>query len=278
MRPFQNVPWPLARSVLTVLTIAGLALSGCGAPPVASTPTSPPPAPTVAQAVAPTLSIDHATLQEKEKTPEVSTDELRQLLATKRATVFDARPFKEYAISHIPGVLNVAPKPGQPMSQYVSDVAEIERIVKDKATPIVLYCNGPYCGKSKRLAEELLGASFTNVRRYQLGIPTWRALIGLTQIERDGVRYVLENDRTAALFDARDPAEFAAGSLPGARNLVLADVVKAKDDGRLPMEDHNTRIIVIGKDAEQARAVAEAIAKNAFHNVSFYAGTLDSLK
>ena len=58
----------------------------------------------------------------------------------------------------------------------------------------------------------------------------------------------------------------------------MADVVKAKDDGRLPMEDHNTRIIAFGKDAEQARALADSIAKNAFHNVAFYAGTYESLR
>ena len=40
---------------------------------------------------------------------------------------------------------------------------------------VVLYCNGPFCQKSKRLAAELLEAGFTNVRRYQLGMPTWRA-------------------------------------------------------------------------------------------------------
>jgi rhodanese-related sulfurtransferase len=164
------------------------------------------------------------------------------------------------------------------MSQYVSDVAEIERLVKDKTRPLVLYCNGPYCGKSKRLAEELLGAGFTNVKRYQLGIPTWRALVGLTQIEKEGVRYVLDGDRTAVVFDARDADAFKAGSLPGARHLMVAEVVKAKDDGRLPMEDHNTRIIVVGKDAAQARAVADAIAKNAFHNVAFYAGPIEDLK
>ena len=44
------------------------------------------------------------------------------------------------------------------------------------------------------------------------------------------------------------------------------------------MEDHNTRIVVFGKDAAQAREVAEEIAKNAFHNVSFYAGPLADLK
>lgn len=236
------------------------------------------PAPTVVAATSGSVNIFQGTLMEKEKTPEVSTDELRQILAQKSATVFDARPFKEYAVSHIPGALNVAPKAGVAMSQYVSDVAEIGRIVKDKNAPIVLYCNGPFCGKSKRLSEELLDAGYTNIRRYQLGIPTWRALVGITQIELDGVRYVMEGDKTAVFFDARSAEEFKAGSLPGARNLLLADVSKAKDDGRLPMEDHNTRIIVFGRDGEQARAVAEAIAKNAFHNVAFYAGAWDTLK
>jgi hypothetical protein len=48
------------------------------------------------------------------------------------------------------------------------------------------------------------------VRRYQLGIPVWRALGGLTEIELEGLRYVLEGDRTAVFIDARDPKEFAA--------------------------------------------------------------------
>ena len=108
-----------------------------------------------------------------EKTAEVSTTEMKQILEKKTATVFDSRPAREYAVGHIPGALNVAAKPGVPISVYVSDVKEIERTVKgDKGTAIVLYCNGPFCHKSKRLAAELLEAGFTNVRRYQLGMPT----------------------------------------------------------------------------------------------------------
>lgn len=223
-------------------------------------------------------SILHATLMEpNQKTAEVTTDELRQMLKDGSAVVFDARPHMEYATSHIPGALNVAAKPDVPTSVYVSDVAEIGRMVSDKSTAIVLYCNGPFCGKSKRLGEELLEAGFTNVRRYQLGAPTWRALVGVMQIELDGIRYVRGADHTAVFVDARLADEFQAGSLPGARNITIADVVAAKDDGRLPMEDHNTRIIVFGGSAEQARAAAAELAKNAFHNVSFFAGALDDL-
>ncbi len=44
------------------------------------------------------------------------------------------------------------------------------------------------------------------------------------------------------------------------------------------MEDHNTRIIVFGKDGAQAQALAEAIAREAFHNISYFAGTFENLK
>jgi rhodanese-related sulfurtransferase len=221
-----------------------------------------------------------ATLsQPNDKTAEISTEELRRILADRSATVFDARPHAEFAISHIPGAVNVAPKAGVPMSAYVSDVAEIGRVLGErKDAPVVLYCNGPFCGKSKRLADELVAAGYTGVRRYQLGIPVWRALVGVTQIEPEGIRHVREGDRTAVFFDARPAEEFKAGTLTGARHLPKAEVSKAKDDGRLPMEDHNTRIVVFGADAGQAREVAEEIAKNAFHNVSFYAGALADLK
>lgn len=229
-------------------------------------------------------SILHATLLEpSQKTTEVSTDELRRILAERSSLVLDARPFLEYAVSHVPGVLNVSAKPGVPISVYVSDVKEIERLVGgDRTRSLVLYCNGPFCGKSKRLSEELLGAGFTDVRRYQLGIPVWRALGGLTQIEPEGVAYVHAGDRTAVFLDARDPEEFAVGTVPGARSLpasgVKVEVKKAKDDGRLPMEDHNTRIIVFGRDGAQARAVAEAVLKEAFHNVAFFDGTFAAIR
>jgi rhodanese-related sulfurtransferase len=229
-------------------------------------------------------TIQQALLDEpNQRTAEVSTEELRQILAAGTVAVFDARPFREFAVSHIPGARNVAAKAGARMSEYVSDVVEIGRSVGgDKKAPMILYCNGPYCGKSKRLAEELLAAGYTNVRRYQLGIPVWRALGGICQIEAEGLRYVLERDRSAVVIDVRESEQFRAGALPGARNiprsLVLegkdvGEIKRAKDDGRLPMEDHNTRLIVIGSEAAAARYVAQAIAHEAFHNVAYFAGS-----
>jgi rhodanese-related sulfurtransferase len=227
-----------------------------------------------------------ATLGESgQRSPEVSTGELRRILADGSALVLDTRPAREFAISHIPGATNVAAKPGVPMSAYVSDVAEIGRLLEGKKdAPLVLYCNGPYCGKSKRLAEELLAAGYTGVRRYQLGIPVWRALGGVTEIEPDGFRHVAANDRTLVVIDSRESEAARAAPFPNARNIPrggvlegkdVGEVKKAKDDGRLPMEDHNTRLVVVGRDASESRYVAEALAREAFHNVSYFRGSLE---
>ena len=231
----------------------------------------------------PAPNIHSATLGEANpKTPEISTDELRHILADKSAMAFDVRPSLEFSISHIPGAVNVAQKPGTSKALYISDVAEIGRILGgDKSKAIVLYCNGPFCGKSKRVSEDLLAAGFTNVKRYQLGMPVWRALGGVSQIEAEGVRYVSQGDKTAVWLDTRSAAEFAKGSIPGAKRIGL-DVTKggkdnpamqqAKNDGTLPVEDHNTRIIVFGDDLQDVHAIADAIAKEAFDNVVFFAG------
>ena len=221
------------------------------------------------------------------KIPEVSTDELKSFLAEGKTLLLDTRPHLEWSISHIPGAFNVAPKPGMQISMYTSDVAEIVRLTNgNKSQSLILYCNGPFCGKSKRVAEDLLNAGYTEVRRYQLGAPVWRALGGVMVIEPDGINYILEKDQSAVFIDVREPEEFQASTFSNAKNIPRSKVLKgkdvgeiktAKDDGRLPMEDHNTRIIVFGINSTQAREVAEAITQEAFHNVSYFEGNFESL-
>src|SRR5262249_43083293 len=178
-------------------------------------------------------TIYQTTLEElSQRTSEVSTADLRRILADGSATVFDARPPREYAISHIPGAVNVRGKPGRPMSQYVPDAGEIARALDgNTSSGIVLYCSGPFCGRSKRLSEELLAAGFTNVRRYQLGMPVWRALGGSTQIELEAVAYVHDVDRSAVFIDARDSEEFRAGTLPRAVNVPAGGLGRGKGGG-----------------------------------------------
>ncbi len=142
--------------------------------------------------------VNLATLAEaNQKTAEVSTEELRRILADGSATVVDTRSREEFEAGHIPGARML----DAPASDHVNAV---ERMVRgDKSAALVLYCNGPYCQASRRLAEQLVGAGFTNVRRYQLGMPIWRALGGPTAIELGGFLRVYKVDLTAVIFDGR---------------------------------------------------------------------------
>jgi rhodanese-related sulfurtransferase len=213
--------------------------------------------PTIAQNV-----FDATLVESDQKTRDVSTNELRRIIDGRHAVLLDARPPLEFSISHIPSAQNVAPQPGRPAHLYVSDVVEVGRLLKGaKDRPLVLYCNGPFCGKSKRLAAELAEAGYTNVRRYQLGTPGWRALAGAAmQTEVSALRYI-RTDPTAVWVDARESSQFTTESIPGARNIPVSGLKpgkdqgvmkEAKDDGRLPMEDHNTRIVVFGANGKDA--------------------------
>jgi rhodanese-related sulfurtransferase len=208
--------------------------------------------------------------------PEISTTELRWALRESSAIVLDARPYDEYAVSHIPGARPVRGKAGTTPALYVADVTEIIESLPDRDQPLILYCNGLYCGRSERFAEDLAKAGYWNVIRYQLGAPGWRALGGVMQVERPALLRLLAQDKTAVLIDGRSRAE-GKQRLRNAVSIPLRDASKAKDDERLPMTDHNTRIFVVADDGREARRVAEAIVRDAFHNVSFFDGSTDEL-
>src|SRR5215475_215364 len=221
-------------------------------------------------------SVFDGVLSSVASSPEMSTAELRAALTEGSAIILDARPYEEYAVSHVPAARAVPAKAGTTPALYVGDAAEVAKSVPDKTQALILYCNGLFCGRSERLADDLTKLGFQNVRRYQLGAPGWRALGGIMQVEKPALLRLLAQDATAVLIDARA----AIGLKPRLRNGVsipLPEASKAKDDGRLPMTDHNTRIFVIGSNGAEARAVAEAIVHDAFHNVTFFGGAITDL-
>jgi rhodanese-related sulfurtransferase len=200
-------------------------------------------------------------------TPEITTEEMQQLLQAGGTPVLDVRSAQEYANAHIPGSINL----------YEKEVEQIARAYPDKSAAIVLYCNGPFCGKSKRLSQELVSRGYTNVRRYQLGLPVWRALGNTVQTDIVGARYILAGDKTAVWVDARAAADFARGSLPKAVNILRGGAEAANDDGRLPKKDKGARVVVFAETAEEARAVAVEIAHKAYWNSSYFSGSFRDL-
>lgn len=199
-------------------------------------------------------------------TPEVSTEELIRILAEGRVPVLDVRSAREYAIAHIPGSINL----------WEKEVEQVAARYPDRTTPLVLYCNGPYCQKSRRLSAALVERGYKNVRRYQLGLPVWRALGHTVQTDMEGLKYVTDGDRTAVFVDARSTPAEALG-LPGVVRIRKGEADAANEDGRLPHRDKGTRVIVFGADAGEARTVADEIARKAYWNSSFFGGTAEQV-
>jgi len=198
---------------------------------------------------------------------EISTTQLKEILLAGKIPVIDVRPEREHAVSHIPGSINI----------FETEIDRMNELCS-RASGIVLYCNGPYCGKTVRVADSLSKKGCTNIRKYQEGMPVWRALGNTAETALAGFKYVFSSDRTAVFIDARSREEFGAGSVPGAKNLQAGEVDAANDDGRLPYTDHGTRVIVFGGTVEQARRLAEAISHRAYWNSSYLAETYDDLK
>lgn len=213
-------------------------------------------------------TIWQATLGEPNPvTPEVSTEQLQDLLTAGSTPVLDVRSAQEYAIAHIPGAINL----------YEKEVEQITRAYPDKAGALVLYCNGPFCGKSKRLSQNLISRGYTSVKRYQLGLPVWRALGNTVQTDLAGARYIMAGDKTAVWVDARSATDFARGSLSGAVNIRRGEAEAANDDGRLPKKDKGTRVVVFADTPGEARQVAAEVAHKAYWNSSYFGGSFRDL-
>jgi rhodanese-related sulfurtransferase len=217
-------------------------------------------------------NILQATLGETGKTPEISTEQMRAAIHDGTTLVLDTRSRAEFDAGHIPGARNLDAAPA-------AQLGVVETLVGgDKRRALVLYCNGPFCQASRRLGEQLADAGFTNVKRYQLGIPVWRALGGPVAVELPGITRIFKADQTAVYIDARPSEDFAKGSLAGAISAPADDVVSGKlKKMALPEDDFNRRIILIGVDAAQARKLADFMSKRPWHNVSYFAGSYESL-
>ena len=160
---------------------------------------------------------------------------------------------------------------------YGDNIEQIVNTYPDKATPIILYCNGPLCGKSKRTAQPLAEQGYTNIRRYNLS-PVWRAFGNTVQTDLSGLVYILKGDQTAVFVDVRSPELFKADTIPNAVNIQKDEVKAANEDGRLPHKDKGTRVVIFGASGESARQVAEEVAKTAYWNSSYFGGTYEDIR
>jgi len=97
--------------------------------------------------------------------------EARAALAKGAHTFVDAREPDEFAMGHIPGAVNI---PAEALATGLDDA--VAGLAKDK--PLIIYCGGLSCPKSKELAEGLKMSGYTNVTVLPEGMEGWKAAGG----------------------------------------------------------------------------------------------------
>jgi rhodanese-related sulfurtransferase len=214
-------------------------------------------------------------LEKNQPATEITTEQLQQILASGNMPVLDVRFPLEYAISHIPGAINIPPVNNTSVTREVN---QISALYPDPHAEFVLTCNGPFCGKSKRVAAALVTAGYDNFYRYQLGLPVWRALGNTVQTDLDGFAYIFNGDQTAVFVDARAPEAFRHDTVACAVNIQPGEATAANDDGRLPLWDKGARVVVFADDPQVAQNVASEIAKKAYWSSSYFSGTFSDLQ
>lgn len=93
----------------------------------------------------------------------IAREELLERVREGSVVVLDVRPVEEFRAGHIPGAVSL------PLDELERKLAELPR-----DQDIIAYCRGPYCLFAVR-AVELLRAQGFIARRFEEGIPEWKA-------------------------------------------------------------------------------------------------------
>jgi ArsR family transcriptional regulator len=100
---------------------------------------------------------------ERDNLEPVPRAELTRRIKQGLVTVLDVRPDDEFALSHLPGAINV------PLGQLKRQLSKL-----DRKTEIIAYCRGPYCVLSFEAVAQLRKLGF-KARRLEDGLPEWKA-------------------------------------------------------------------------------------------------------
>jgi len=98
----------------------------------------------------------------------IGTAEAARYLSTGRALFVDAREIERYRAGHIISAVSL------PFEEGVVPGAAVATLMR-RAPAVIIYCDGPECRASQRLAERLRDLGYGRLRLYEEGYPAWEA-------------------------------------------------------------------------------------------------------
>lgn len=172
--------------------------------------------------------------------------------AKNSAVLIDARPYKMFLKSTIPGSLSIPD----------TEVEKLKgRFPVHQKEKIIVYCGGFKCGKSHKVAKKLISMGYTNVSVFAGGLPAWKKaglattamaskavkteevkgpkfsknglMYGVDEGTVDGIWFneLISKNKVPSnvqIIDVKSPEEFKDGHLKGAIN-IHAEKLTAKE-------------------------------------------------
>jgi rhodanese-related sulfurtransferase len=213
-----------------------------------------------------------------------------------RMVILDSRPLDEFTRMSIPGGVNV---PGGELAYRIATLAP------DPGTLVVVNCAGRTRSimgaqslrsfgipnrvlalRNGTMGWELAGFACARgeTARYPVGTPVGvnaalaraealRVTHKVGLVDRATVdRWRSDASRTLYLLDVRDPAEFAAGHMPGSRSAPGGQLVQGTD-GWIAVR--NARVVLIDDTGVRARMAAQWLAQMGHRDIHVFDGGLD---
>ncbi len=96
--------------------------------------------------------------------PQIDRPEVQASIEGDTAVIVDALSPMSYAVSHLPGAVNMPP-------ERVDELAQ--RLIPDRNTQVVVYCSSETCDSSVLAARRLVELGYANVSQYAGGKRDW---------------------------------------------------------------------------------------------------------
>lgn len=184
--------------------------------------------------------------------PIVDTGDVKRLLDAKADFVLaDALSPIEHAEEAIEGSVNVP---------YETIKAGKAKLPADKAKKLVFYCKGPKCTKSHKAAAVAVKLGHTDVAVYNEGLPEWVKRgyparlkkiypdVEIPTIPAAELKALLDRKADLFLLDIRDDEDFAAGAVPGSRNVNLTAL-----EGRFAEVPKGKKVVLVDLHGKQTQ-------------------------
>ena len=212
-------------------------------------------------------SVVRTTAQVPAGVATVTTPQLVAMLQQSRTPaplVIDTRARSAYESGYIPGAVSIS-------------LPDLEKrggslLPKDRATPLVFYCDGPASSQSVQAAALARQFGFTDVGVYLAGEPGWEKDGQPLAVTRD---YLRKTSPSPVLIDLRPAAAVQQGHIPGAVGVPAATLASQKKlfptERRVPMVFYSDR-------DEDARQAVQTLRDWGYRAVTYYPGGLAAWK